>query len=523
MHQTPQINPTNSQLLNYTFDTLEEATQCTNRVPDAICDWKTVTVPWTDGTASIMGAHGYKAASPILDPRRFTFSGKWPPFPHQTSLANDIVVHPRFFALAEQGTGKTYSAIWAAKYLLQIGVIKRVLIVAPLSILTETWANSLRDLALEMPFTILHHTNSKKRLALAQLPTVWHVTNFDGVKTLQDQLVKNQYDLVIVDELRTYSSATTARWKALNAIIKRETRVVGLTGTPRPRSALDVYGQVRLIQPGNISSSFVRFRDEVMVKSSWNAFEWSERPTANAVIAKAMAPSRVIRKADVLKDLPPVTISYRYCPLSEQQTAYYKVLLKNQTVGEGVQEITAVNAAVLASKLLQVAAGSVYNADGDHLQFNAKSRIDEMLGLIEESASATLVFCAYKHTVAMLEPILRPLGFDVVTGDTKNRGEIFARLQAGQSKGILAIASTMSHGVTATKASSTIWFGPGDSSEIFLQANARTDRPGQTLPVSIYCLYGSQAERERYLSLQDQRSGQEAYLNEHKNFMKEFT
>lgn len=522
MQPSPQINLTNSQLLNYTFNTTEEATQCASRLQDATVENCTVTVPWDYDTAAIMAAYGYKFASPILDPRQYTFPGRNTPFEHQLTLANELSIHRRYYMLCEMGTGKTAASIYAARYLMQIGVVKKVLIVCPLSIVRETWLNSLTELCIDQPATILHHTNPKKRLALAQLPTAWKIVNYDGLKSLNESLVSQKFDLIIIDELRTYADPQTARWKALKNLITRETRVWGLSGTPRPKSCLDVFGQIKLLTPDNITSSFVKFRDQTMVKSSWSAFTWEERPTANALIAKMMQPGRVLKKTDVLKSLPPVAYQYRYVPLSAQQQAFYKALATKSTVGEGMTEITAVNAAVLSSKLIQVAAGACYTPEGDYLQFDNKARVAELLSIIEESIASVLVFCPFVHIVKTLQPILEPLGFDTITGETKDRAEIFARLQSGKSRGILAIPSVMSHGVTATMASCIVWFAPNDSSEVFIQACARADRPGQKNPVTIVALYGSAIERERYLSLQSQREAQHNYLTEFNKFTEEF-
>jgi SNF2 family DNA or RNA helicase len=258
-----------------------------------------------------------------------------------------------------------------------------------------------------------------------------------------------------------------------------------------------------------------------MIKGSRD-YEWNIRPGAWDIVHKLMQPAIRVDKKDVLKDLPPVTYSYRYIPMSPQQKAFYTELEKQQTftLGSGAA-VTAVHAAALFTKLAQIASGCVYTEDGTPLLFDVKARITETLEIISQTDEAVLVFVPYRHTLDMLEPHLKPLGFKVIHGDIKDRGDIITELQEGKIKGILAIPSTMSHGITATAANTTIWFAPINKAEVYQQANARMDRPGQKNAMTVVHLFGSVAERKIYKSLQEQVEGQDTMLGLFSNIFKE--
>jgi SNF2 family DNA or RNA helicase len=263
------------------------------------------------------------------------------------------------------------------------------------------------------------------------------------------------------------------------------------------------------------------FKNLVMVKG-YTDFDWNIRPGAWDTVQQLMQPAIKVTKQDVLKDMPPVTYSYRYIPMSPQQKAFYTELEKQQTFTlDSGTSVTAVHAASLYTKLAQIASGCVYDEDRNPILFDVKARVTEMLDLISQTNEAVLVFAPFRHTLAMLEPYLLPLGFKVIHGDVKNRGEIIDELQNGKIKGILATPSTMSHGITCTAANLTIWFAPCDKAEVYLQATARMNRPGQKNAMSIVHLFGSTAERKIYTALQEQAKGQSHMLSLFSSLFKE--
>lgn len=495
----------------------ERAEAAALRCRGANVDGCDVIVPWTDWNAEALAILGEQAVSPVL--RDFDFPGPYKPFPHQITMVNDQVVNRRFFNLAAMGVGKTSGSIWAAMYLLQVGAIKNVLVISPVSTMVETWATGFFEHTMQQANVIYGSTKATK-VKKAINTTVFNIINYDGVVALNKELLRTQFDLIIVDELRTYGNAGTARWKAIAKLIRPETRVWGLTGTPRSRSPLDCHGMVKLLNPGNIVSSVHRWKMQVM--QQYGEWDWRERPEANAMCAAAMQPGRVVSKAEVMKHLPPLTFSYVPVPLSSQQLSYYHELRKQKLVKtDGGADITAVNAAVLVNKLAQVAAGVVYDEEGNAQVFDVSGRMDELLRLCDESLSGTIVFAPYKHTCDLIMLKLGPLGYRKITGDVSlsERTEIFEKVQAGEIPGVVAIPSTMSHGIDLSGASTTIWWSAINSTEVFEQASARMDRGSQKHPMSVYMLYGSAVERKMYQQRQGQGGSQQELLAMFNNFI----
>ena len=77
---------------------------------------------------------------------------------------------------------------------------------------------------------------------------------------------------------------------------------------------------------------------------------------------------------------------------------------------------------------------------------------------------------------------------------------------------LVANATTMSHGLTLTAATTIVWYAPVHSNEVYEQACARVRRPGQTRTTVIAHIAGSDIERRVYKRLQEKQSMQGVLL-----------
>jgi SNF2 family DNA or RNA helicase len=204
-----------------------------------------------------------------------------------------------------------------------------------------------------------------------------------------------------------------------------------------------------------------------------------------------------------------MTYVKRKVELTAQQTKYYEMLRKQLVLKVGDDEVSAVNAAVTMSKLLQISAGAVYTDDGDALQFDIKNRYKVLKEVIDESSQKVLIFVPFKHTIDVLVSKLRSdnLTAEVIRGDVPAhaRTDIFKRFQTMADPKILVIQpQAAAHGVTLTAANTVVWWGPTSSLETYAQANARVHRSGQKHPCTVVQLQGSGVEKRVY-SLLDKR------------------
>jgi SNF2 family DNA or RNA helicase len=345
--------------------------------------------------------------------------------------------------------------------------------------------------------------SKEKRQRIINSDTEFVIINYDGVEIVQEAIANGGFDLIVVDEANAYKNAQTARWKTLNRLLKTDTWLWMLTGTPAAQSPVDAYGLAKLVNPQNVPRFFGSFKDMVMYKIS--KFKWVNKPNADKVVFEALQPAIRFTKDECL-DLPELTYATREVELTAQQKKYYDTLRKRlvmQAVGE---QVTAVNAAVGLSKLLQISCGAVYSDSGETLEFDIQNRYKVLREVIDETQQKILIFVPFKNTIKILSDKLQNDGFttDIINGDVtaSNRADIFKRFQESSNPRILIIQpQAAAHGVTLTAADTIVWWGPTPSLEIYAQANARAHRAGQKHPVTVVRLQGSNAEKHLYKML----------------------
>jgi SNF2 family DNA or RNA helicase len=435
--------------------------------------------------------------SPILG--QYGWPGTYQPFNHQKETAAFLTLNKRAFCLSEQGTGKTGGVIWAADYLLATHKICRVLVICPLSIMQSAWQADLFKIAMHRSVDVAHGSGTKRRAIIAG-DAEFVIINYDGVEIVEKEIAAGGFDLIVVDEANAYKTSTTKRWKCLNRLVKPETWLWMMTGTPAAQSPVDAYGLAKLVNPMGVPRYFTSFKDMVLYRVTQH--RWMPKPNAEQVVFAALQPAIRHTKKEC-SDLPDMTYVSRDVELTPQQKKFYDTLKKRLVVQAAGEEVTAVNAAVGLNKLLQISCGAVYSDTGEVLMFDIKNRYKVLREVIDETKHKVLIFAPYKHMIDVLSKSLDEDGFtvEVIRGDVSagKRTDIFRRFQETPDPRILVIQpQAAAHGVTLTAADTVVWWGPTSSLEIYAQANARAHRTGQKNPVTIVRLQGSAAERHLY-------------------------
>lgn len=465
------------------------------------------------GATKILRNMGFDVPSPIKT--EYTYPGRFVPMKHQYETAEFLTLNTRCFVLNDMGTGKTSAALWAADYLRSNGYIDAVVVICPMSVM-KVWADEAFSVTPHRSVGLLQGKREKRLAILAEGFDI-NVINFDGLTSIHEELethFKGKRVLYIVDEAASYRTAGTQRYKALKHLINPFTWLWLMTGTPTPNAPTDAWALVRLISPGRVPKSFNLFRDSVM--RPMGPYKWIPKPGSQEKIWEVMQPAVRYRKQDCL-DLPAVTYNNRHCDLSDEQKHMFETLRKQMKYEEeGETVLSAANAAVKMIKLQQVCCGVVKNDDGDPLYLNAKPRLDLVMELLEEIDGKVIIFVPFKFSMELvLAEIRKKYTAELVNGDTPNwrRGEIFHEFQNLDTLRVLvAHPATTAHGLTLTAAADTIWYAPIFSIEQYEQANARTDRKGQTRPVSVYHIGAHPFEWAIYKVLQTKSALQSSLL-----------
>jgi len=498
---------------------VKEPSRITTIIPKSkILDTGEVLVNWGLEEAQVLKNLRIRGVpSPIES--KYEWTGMYKPFDHQITTASFLTLHRRAFCFNEQGTGKTGSVIWAADYLMKIGVIKRVLVLCPLSIMQSAWENDLFRFAMHRTCAIAHSYSKEKRLEAANSQAEFVICNFEGLDIIKEAV--DQFDLIVVDEANAYKNVATRRWKTLNSVIKPTMWIWMLTGTPASQSPTDAYGLAKIINPNGVPRFFGAFRDQVMQKIT--QFKWVPKPTSENIVHEALQPAIRFTKEECL-DLPDMTYTMRDVPLSSQQLKYYEKIRKDMMVVAAGEEITTVNAAANLNKLLQLSCGAVYSDSGDVIAFDAGDRMKALLEVIEEASHKVIIFAPFRHAIEIILEELKRQGIsaEAIHGGipVNKRTSIFNSFQTEDKPQVLVIQpQAAAHGVTLHAANVVVWWGPITSIETYLQANARVHRAGQRNPCTVVHLQGSPVEKRIYKMLSEKVDIHNRLIDLYKNIL----
>lgn len=449
--------------------------------------------------------------------KEYDWPGLYTPFIHQRITASYLALRDRCFCFNEAGTGKTSSVIWAADYMMNKGLVKRVLVICPLSIMYSAWQADIFKTAMHRTVAVAHgDSNKRKKIISGDYEFV--IINFDGVSIVENEISKAGFDLIVVDEANAYKTVSTKRWRTLAKLISVSTRLWMMTGTPASQSPLDAFGLAKLINPAGVPRFFGAWRDKVMHQVT--RFKWVPKPTSKNDVYKALQPAIRFEKADCL-DLPDVVYQTREIALTYQVDKYYRALKKEMLITAAGEQISAVNAAAMLSKLLQISGGAMYTDTKEVVEFDVSPRFNALMEVLDETQHKVIVFVPYTHTIELVGKFLTQQGVvnEVINGavPARERSEIINRFQTQTNPRVLIIQpQAASHGVTLTAADTVVFWSPVMSVETYLQCIARIDRVGQKNSMTVVHLQGSEAERRVYAMLQGKVDSHESLVELYK-------
>ena len=463
-----------------------------------------VAVHWGLDEVRVLRNMGVKnVPSPIYG--RYNWPGRYTPMVHQKETASFLTLNRRAFVLSEPGTGKTLSALWAADYLMKRGDIRRVLILCPLSIMHSAWMQDLGNSIIHRSAVVAHHAQAARRIELMQENYEFVIVNYDGLGLIADEIkADGRFDLIIVDEANAYKNPQTKRWKALNAILKPETLLWMMTGTPASQSPVDAYGLAKLVNPTGVPKFYTAWRDAVMNKITM--FKWAPKADAADKVHAALQPAIRYTKAQCL-DLPPVITLIREVPLTPQQAKYYNMLKSQMLVLAAGETITAVNAAAALNKLLQISAGVAYTDNKETVEFDATPRLNVLMEALEQTERKVIIFALFRSAIDTISEFLNKNGVineQIHGGVTATkRADIIKRFQTQPNPRVLVMQpAATAHGITLTAADTVIFYGPLMSVEQYTQCIARADRKGQDSDkVTVIHIEGSPVEKKMFKAL----------------------
>lgn len=414
------------------------------------------------------------------------------PYPYQ-QFAIDFILERRYSCLLlDMGMGKTVISLTAVERLIyDYFRVKRVLIIAPLKPAKETWLPEVEkwDHLRHLQTVSLMGNPAQRIKALSQKGDLF-IINRENVTWLVDYYhshkMKWDFDMVLIDELSSFKSSKSRRFRALKKVRPAISFLVGLTGTPTPNGLLDLWPQMYLIDQGkSLGKTLTGYREKYFRPDKRNQttiFSWKLCQGAEKEIYRKIKPVCISMKSGDFLDLPERLMLYHKIPLSVEGEKAYRQLERDTLLPFANGVIDAPTAGVLSGKLLQLAGGAVYDEEG-RANFFHQDKLLALDRLIEEAnGQPVLIFYGFRHEKERI--ISRYQGVVDIKEETA-----VARWNRGEISILLAHPASAGHGLNLQGGGHlAIWYGLPTSLELYQQANKRLHRPGQTETVLIHHL-----------------------------------
>lgn len=395
----------------------------------------------------------------------------------------------------------------------------KVLVIAPKRVAEDTWTTEYEKWDhLKNLKVVKVIGNSKQRKAALEKEADIYIITRDNIAWLVDFLGKDwDFNTVIIDELSSFKNHQSKRFKALRKVRPFINRIIGLTGTPAPNGYEDLWSQIYLLDRGErlgkTISEYRRKYFNTLYRHGYNEYELKEG--AKEQIDGILKDLCISMKAkDYLKLKEPLYIN-RIAKLDEKEYKLYKDMERDAVLELEDENITALSAAAVSNKLLQLANGAIYTNEKEIIHIHDK-KLEVLEELIEEAkGEPVLVFYNFKHDKErILERFkdTRVLDTDQDIKDWNNK----------KIKVLLAHPASAGHGLNLQEGGSIIiWFGLTWSLELYQQANARLNRQGQKETVRIYHIIAEKTIDERVLEvLKGKNTRQEELLRKLKAELK---
>ena len=406
------------------------------------------------------------------------------PHDYQKYATEFIESHPIAAVILQMGLGKTVCTLTAIEHLMyDTFEVSKVLIVAPLRVAKVTWSDEIDkwDHLSHLTYSVAVGSEKERLSALKKKADLYMINRENLQWLIEKSGLPFDYDMVVLDELSSFKSWQSKRFRAFMKVRPKVQRVVGLTGTPSSNGLMDLFAEFKCLDMGERLGRFItQYRNAFFIPDRMNGqvvYSYKPRPFAEEEIYRRIGDITISMKAlDHLK--MPELIENRYpVYMDDGEKQQYESMKKDLILPYLENEtITAANAAALSGKLCQMANGAVYSDEGSVAHIHDR-KLDALEDIIEAAQGPILLCYWFKHD---LERITRKLDeLKVEYARISSDGSIRMWNEGKFQVGLIHPASA-GHGLNLQAGGNHIvWFGLTWSLELLEQTNARLWRQGQ--------------------------------------------
>jgi len=421
------------------------------------------------------------------------------PYEYQKETIYYGITHENAGLLLQMGLGKTRCAIDIARYRMQFGDVKNVLVVVPTSILYN-WQKEIEKFS-EYNSIILHSEIRENRIELIKRSKyIFNIINYEGLQPFIKELYDKEYDMIIFDESSRYiKNHATHRTRAAVALSDRAKHKLILTGTLIANTPLDLFSQFRVLDGGKtFGLNFWAFRNGLFVKVDTGKFsKFYLRADKREFITNSIYKSCIRKtKEECLPDLP--NKIYHTIPIlldingAQEYDSLQSRIISDIETEMGTKRFEINNILTKLLRLQQFTSGFIKDVDIKETKLTRTPKLDTILDEIDsivDADEAVVVWCRFLFSIDMISEGLKKLKINYLTMSGRDKDKYSKWKTYQQSKDIkVFIAQVQSGGIgielfkegsSASKTQHNIFYENTWSLDVREQAMGRIHRIGQ--------------------------------------------
>lgn len=415
-------------------------------------------------------------------------------YPYQDKVVQQALNDGSYGIFADTGTGKTVIGLeLSTNY-------KKTLIICPLSIIEKAWIDDCTTFHPKIKIVSLWACNKKKRLEKLHEESDIYVINYDGIEILYNEIIKANFDCVIVDEsskMKNMTSSITGKLLNLSNFIPH--RFV-LSGCPTPNHNSEIFPQMKFVNPEVLGNNYYGFLARYFKQDMENPHRWFQTQENKDDFYNRLSQKCVfIDKKDCI-DLPDKIFQIRQFELHKEQKTYYNAIMDD--IQNNINQWSKFEFTAKLMKLRETLSGFIINKDKTISTF-ANNKDKELSDVISEiGGKPIIIWCQFNYEIEMLAKKFNGVG---LTSKTPNRDEIIHEFKNNNIKLLFANPKLIGHGLTLTNCNYNIYYSLSFSYEEFKQSQDRIHRIGQINKCTYIILQAKNTIDEQIYSCLDRK------------------
>jgi len=387
--------------------------------------------------------------------------------------------------LMEMGCGKSITTIAIVGRAYLNGHIKRLLIVAPKSIV-NVWEDEFSKFAdFTYTLSVLNGSSSKKIEKLKEISVEGlqvAVINYESVMKIEKEIEKWKPDFIVADESTKIKNPTTKTSKSIHRISKKCSYKMILTGSPITQNPLDLFSQYKMLDESIFGTSFYAFKNKYAVLGFFNQpIGFKNMPE---FIKKAHSIAYRITKEEAL-DLPDTIDEIYPVVLETKSMKLYKQFVKDSYMEISKGEVAATNILTRILRLQQITGGFIRPDDNEKYEKISNAKLEILTDIIDSHIEANekiVIMARFVPEIKEISSLLDKKGikYSKVAGNVKDRATEIENFQNDKDCMVfVGQIQTSSMGITLTAASTCVFYSLTYNYADYIQAKARIHRIGQ--------------------------------------------